>query len=146
MLEFRLETLATAPAACRLAKAAVAILADSLADCEIVHDFDLALTEACANAVRHAYRPGAPGTLQIVLRLFPEEAVEALVIDHGQGPPEDFGSAPPPGPGEEGGRGLIIIERLMDRMRLVRENGTTILSIGKNVGPGHWIAGRSSTC
>lgn len=146
MLEFRLETLATAQAARRLAKAAVAILADSLADCEVVHDFDLALTEACANAVRHAYKPDAPGALEIVLRLFPEEAVEALVIDHGQGPPVDFGSTPPPGPGEEGGRGLIIIGRLMDRMRLARENGTTILSIGKNVGPGHWVVGRAAPC
>ena len=37
MLEFRLETMATAPAACRLAKAAVAIKADTLADCEVDH-------------------------------------------------------------------------------------------------------------
>ncbi|EPR43891.1 putative anti-sigma regulatory factor, serine/threonine protein kinase [Desulfovibrio sp. X2] len=137
MLEFRLETTATAQAARRLAKAAVAVVADSVGLPEVVHDFDLALTEACANVVRHAYPKDAPGPLRIVVRLKPHAYVEAEVVDEGKGPPCQLTGAVPL-PEEEGGRGLFIIRNLMDSASLGREDGRTVIAMRKNVPSESW--------
>lgn len=141
MLDFRFSTLAVPQAARRLAKAAVAVLADSICAPDVVHDFDLALTEACANVVRHAYPRDAPGPVEIVLRLIPGEAVEAVVTDFGIGPPEDIASKVSPGPDDEGGRGLFIIKSLMDEADLHRSGGRTDVSMRKAVPAELWSSG-----
>jgi len=141
MLEFRFSTLAVPQAARRLAKAAVAVLADSLEAPDVLHDFDLALTEACANAVRHAYPQGAPGPVEIVLRLLPGEAVEAIVADAGMGPPEDLARKVSPGPDDEGGRGLFIIRSLMDEASLRRGDSRTEVRMRKTVPAPLWSTG-----
>jgi len=141
MLEFRFSTLAVPQAARRLAKAAVAVIADSICAPDAVHDFDLALTEACANVVRHAYPKDAPGPVEIVLRLIPGEAVEAVVTDFGIGPPEDLAKKVSPGPDDEGGRGLFIIKSLMDDAGLHRGEGRTDVSMRKAVAAELWAAG-----
>lgn len=142
MLEFRLSTLAVPQAARRLAKAAVAVLADALCAPDVVHDFDLALTEACANVVRHAYPPGEPGPVGIVLWLHPGESVQAMVTDQGKGPPPDAERDITPGPDSEGGRGLFIIKSLMDEATLVRREGSTEVFMRKNVPGELWNSGQ----
>lgn len=88
---------------------------------EDLEDAELAVTEACANAVEHAY-PGGDGAVEV--RLCPSErGIEVSVRDWGRG-------MPPPGElGEEGrGFGLAMIEGLAHTFD-VRTNGGTELSM-----------------
>jgi serine/threonine-protein kinase RsbW len=49
----------------------------------VLEDLKLALSEACGNAIQHAY-DGRPGSLAITFRLLPGE-LEISVADHGSG-------------------------------------------------------------
>ncbi|MBW0115391.1 SpoIIE family protein phosphatase [Pseudonocardia abyssalis] len=68
-------------------------------------DLQLALGEALANAVEHAYRDRAPGEYHYRLDQRPDGAVQVEVSDHGSWRP------PPADPGYRG-RGLLVIDRL----------------------------------
>jgi serine/threonine-protein kinase RsbW len=72
----------------------------------------LALTEACANVIRHAY-PDAEGTLDIRICLGPR-TVMIEVRDRGVGVGED----PAPQSGGPGGLGLPLIDMLADRVEI----------------------------
>jgi serine/threonine-protein kinase RsbW len=84
---------------------------------ETLGDLKLALTEACSNSVRHAYRDGINGTVEIRYELhFDRLVVE--VCDDGEG----FDPAALAADGEpdlaEGGLGIAIIEALADEFEL----------------------------
>jgi serine/threonine-protein kinase RsbW len=106
-------------ALCRLALAGLARMRP-VAD-ETLADMKLALTEACSNSVRHAYRDGREGLVEIVYRLHADRLV-IDVLDDGEGfqPPaahrnEDL---------DESGLGLAIIRALTDELHVAdRENG-----------------------
>src|SRR5262249_58023188 len=51
---------------------------------EALSDLKLALTEACTNSVRHAYREGRSGTVEIVYQIEPDRLV-VEVTDEGAG-------------------------------------------------------------
>jgi len=51
---------------------------------EILSDVKLAVSEACANAVIHAYPEGEPGLLDIEVSAQPKQ-LEVVVRDHGHG-------------------------------------------------------------
>src|SRR5215471_4937105 len=51
---------------------------------EALADMKLALTEACSNSVRHAYRDGREGVVEIVYDLRPE-SLTIEVLDDGPG-------------------------------------------------------------
>src|SRR5437868_14989820 len=70
---------------------------------ETLSDLKLALTEACTNSVRHAYREGRAGTVEIVYQIEPDRRV-VEVADDGQGlQPADFAGG---GRGDLSERGL----------------------------------------
>jgi serine/threonine-protein kinase RsbW len=51
---------------------------------ELVEDIRLAATEACTNVIRHAYRAGEDGPLEVLIR--PDgDRLELVVSDRGQG-------------------------------------------------------------
>jgi anti-sigma regulatory factor (Ser/Thr protein kinase) len=79
---------------------------------DLVEDMRLAVTEACTNVVRHAYRDGDPGPIDVVIR--PNgDRLELIVSDQGQG----LGpSADVAGPG----LGLPLISALADSVELQR--------------------------
>jgi anti-sigma regulatory factor (Ser/Thr protein kinase) len=80
------------------------------------NDLVLACAEACSNAVRHAYGPGA-GTVDIEARR-DDGAVEVVVRDFGRWRERR---------GQDGGRGLALIEALAPSMRIERsERGTVV--------------------
>jgi anti-sigma regulatory factor (Ser/Thr protein kinase) len=84
----------------------------------------LALTEACANVVRHAY-PGDPGMLDVSVCVEPE-TVLVVVKDRGVGVglADDRREPPESGPG---GLGLPLIDMLADRVEVApRHPGTSI--------------------
>jgi serine/threonine-protein kinase RsbW len=99
-----------------LARLALSGLARSLPlDQEEVADLKLAVTEACGNAVRHAYdeSEGSVGVAFVV----GQTSLEMIVEDHGSGidavgPPE-----PDPEP-LEGGMGMSIIRAVVDEVEV----------------------------
>ena len=75
-------------------------------------DLELALTEACANVVRHA--TGADG---IAIRLdMSEDRCAIDVADNGAG--FDAGALAEPTPDSDHGRGLFLIKSLSDNVRM----------------------------
>jgi len=83
---------------------------------ETLADLKLALTEACSNSVRHAYRDGREGVVEILYQLQPDRLVIEVSDD---GPGFDYVESE----GEdreltEGGLGLAIIRSLSDEFEL----------------------------
>ena len=88
---------------------------------ETLADLKLALTEACSNSVRHAYRDGRDGVVEIDYDLRPDRLVIEVSDD---GPGFDYVEAD----GEdrertEGGLGLAIIKSISDEFELVSRDG-----------------------
>ena len=108
-------------------------------DEEVLFDIDLAVEEASANVVQHAYRPGLAG--DILLRVeTTDESVRITLTDWGL--PFDLEGVTPfdmRGPAEtraKGGTGLRLIRSLMDGV--VRETasapgGPNVLMLSKHV-------------
>jgi serine phosphatase RsbU (regulator of sigma subunit)/anti-sigma regulatory factor (Ser/Thr protein kinase) len=80
-------------------------------------DLSLATSEACANAIEHAYGP-APGQLELSASISPSgEAVVAV---------RDFGSWREPR-GANRGRGLMLMQGLTDSVEVIQhDEGTTV--------------------
>jgi len=88
---------------------------------ETLADLKLALTEACSNSVRHAYRDGREGVVEIDYDLRHDRLVIEVSDD---GPGFDYVEAD----GEErelaeGGLGLAIIRSVSDEFELVTGDG-----------------------
>jgi serine/threonine-protein kinase RsbW len=101
---------------------------------ETLSDLKLALTEACTNSVRHAYREGRRGTVEIVYQLEPDRLV-VEVTDDGEG--FEFEAAGEGGNGElsEGGLGIAIIRAVADEVEIgERESGGSRLRFVKFLG------------
>ena len=83
---------------------------------ETLGDLKLAVSEACSNSVRHAYRDGRPGSVEIVYELHPDRLV-VEVLDGGEG----FSAGEVPrndGALTEGGLGIEIIRALADELEV----------------------------
>src|SRR3954462_6660712 len=99
---------------------------------ETLADLKLALTEACSNSVRHAYRDGRAGVAQIDYDLQPDRLVIEVSDD---GPGFDYVEAD----GEdreltEGGLGLAIIKSISDEFELSDRGGSgSRLRFAKNL-------------
>jgi serine/threonine-protein kinase RsbW len=99
---------------------------------DVLGDLKLALTEACTNSVRHAYRGGG-GLVDIVYELYADRLV-VVVADDGAGftPPGRRGEDDDPS--EEGGLGIAIIEALSDELEITqRETGGSRLRFVKKL-------------
>lgn len=81
---------------------------------ETLADLKLALTEACSNSVRHAYRE-ADGLVEILFELHADKLV-IEVADDGTG----FDPGPERGDDEfaEGGLGIAIIRAIVDELEI----------------------------
>ena len=97
------------PAVRRLLRCALSIFHVDRQDGD---DLELALTEACANVVRHA--AGADG-IDVCLDVA-EDHCAIDVADNGAG--FDADAVGDPGPDSERGRGLFLIRALSDRVRM----------------------------
>ena len=101
---------------------------------ETLSDLKLALTEACTNSVRHAYREGRAGTVEILYQIEADRLV-VEVADDGQG----FEAADLGGRGNgdlsEGGLGIAIIRAVADEVEIdERESGGSRLRFVKFLG------------
>lgn len=84
---------------------------------ETLGDLKLAVTEACSNSVRHAYRDGRAGAVQVIYELHPDRLV-VEVRDDGQGFTVGETAAGPDESLTEGGLGIAIIRELADELEL----------------------------
>ena len=89
------------------------------AEPESLEDAELAVTEACANVVEHAY-PGACGAVEV--RLCPSAAgIEVSVRDFGRGMPDASELAD-----GDRGYGLALIEGIASRLDVRHDGGTEL--------------------
>jgi serine/threonine-protein kinase RsbW len=98
---------------------------------EEIYQLQLAVDEACANVVRHAY-DGQGGHLELTIQAADDE-IQVIVRDWGE--PFDPQAVPPPdtaAPLEErplGGLGLYLMKQVMDRVdyQFNGTNGNTLI-------------------
>jgi serine/threonine-protein kinase RsbW len=100
---------------------------------EELDDLKIAVSEACTNAVQHAYKNNLQGEVNIGFGLY-SNRIEIMVADNGQS--FDFEQARKGlGPYKhhdsveflrEGGLGLYLIETLMDEVRIHCNVGVTV--------------------
>jgi serine/threonine-protein kinase RsbW len=92
---------------------------------------ELAVMEACANVVEHAYG-NRGGALRVVLRLGPA-SFSAAICDEGapfDGATQDVAL---PEPAAEGGRGLALLHTCMDRLEWRRVDGENRLLMTRSL-------------
>ncbi len=101
---------------------------------ETLSDLKLALTEACTNSVRHAYREGRSGTVEIVYQLEPDRLV-VEVTDDGQGFEPEALARGGNGDLNEGGLGIAIIRAVADEVEIgAQDSGGSRLRFVKFLG------------
>ena len=113
----------------RLSVAGIAPVAGLSA--EQLADLKLAVTEACANVVRHAYPEGERGDVN--LRMVVEDGVLSVeVTDSGQGMTELPGIVWDPAALHEQGMGLTIVDSVVDELEIDSPpNGGTVVRFRK---------------
>src|SRR3954469_17764255 len=79
----------------------------------------VAVGEACANAVEHAYRGREPGDVHVTAAVDVDGVLTVSVRDEGTWRPPDRD------PGDRG-RGLLIMRQMVDRVVLEEDHGTTV--------------------
>jgi serine/threonine-protein kinase RsbW len=89
---------------------------------EVIADVKLALTEACSNSVRHAYRE-APGVVEIRYEL-QDDRLAVEVSDEGGGFDPDV-LLGPEGELDEGGLGIAIIRAVTDELTIETRAGSS---------------------
>jgi serine/threonine-protein kinase RsbW len=105
----------------------------------VLADLKLAVTEACGNAVRHAYAD-AGGVVEVRFMVAPG-SIEIEVRDDGDSPQQGVGAVttlPLDGMPAESGMGLAIIEAVVDRVDVVaRSDGEpgTLVRMTKRLEP-----------
>jgi anti-sigma regulatory factor (Ser/Thr protein kinase) len=88
-----------------------------------VFDVVLCLEEACKNAIRFS---GSDREIDVTVAVSRHE-VDLVVRDHGVGfEPRDVDPAVPPDPFETQGRGLFLLNCLMDDVRIARDRGAIV--------------------
>lgn len=103
-------------------------------DYEIIEDLKIATSEAITNAIQHGYKGGIGGTIAIFFGIFPDR-LEVVIADSGRS--FDFSEVKGNiGPYHErkqtdllheGGLGLYLIESLMDEVKILQNEGVTVL-------------------
>lgn len=98
-----------------------------------IEDMKIAISEACTNAVQHAYKEEV-GEVTVGFGLF-DDRLEIMVADRGvsfdfEHLKQNIGPYEPSQEIEllpEGGLGLYLINTLMDEVKMTRSKGSTVL-------------------
>jgi serine phosphatase RsbU (regulator of sigma subunit)/DNA-binding response OmpR family regulator/anti-sigma regulatory factor (Ser/Thr protein kinase) len=97
---------------------------------QAVYDLTLAAGEACTNAIEHAYAPG-DASFDIEAQ-HEDDAVRVVVRDYGQWRPAR---------GQNRGRGLRLMEALMEEVVITRAQNGTIVEMRRALADGNGSAG-----
>jgi serine/threonine-protein kinase RsbW len=103
---------------------------------EEIEDIKIAVSEACTNAVQHAYPENKVGEVIIGFGIY-EDKLETMVADSGQSfnflqTKEELGpytESTTVDQLSEGGLGLYLIETLMDEVRVLNRSGVTVFMV-----------------
>ncbi len=101
-----------------------------------IEDLKIATSEACTNAVQHAYKNSEEGEVVVGFGLY-DDRLEVMIADNGKsfdfektknelGP---YSSTSPVDQLPEGGLGLYLMETLMDEVRVLVNSGVTVFMI-----------------
>lgn len=98
----------------------------------LAYHLNLVLTEAMANAIKHAHHGNAGKTVRVCIHI-EADLLCIEVYDQGQG--FDLDSLPPPDPGSlvDHGRGLFLIRTLMDEVEYRRGGKENVLIMKKRL-------------
>jgi anti-sigma regulatory factor (Ser/Thr protein kinase) len=99
---------------------------------EVANDVVVALNEAATNAVLYGSRGGQP--IQVLVHVT-DGWVEASVLDHGPQPPPGRPADTDSGELRVGGRGLGLLRRLMDEVRMERVKLGTRVTLRRAIRP-----------
>jgi serine phosphatase RsbU (regulator of sigma subunit)/anti-sigma regulatory factor (Ser/Thr protein kinase) len=100
-------------------------LREAEVDETILQDLVLAVGEALANAVEHAYRPGEHGRIEFRVTLDAEGVLQAAI--------RDFGRWRPPRWNPDRGRGIGMMEQLTDALDVsTSEEGTHVVMVRRS--------------
>jgi serine/threonine-protein kinase RsbW len=103
---------------------------------EEIEDIKIAVSEACTNAVQHAYPDEESGEVIVGFGIY-EDKLETMVADSGKsfnflqtknelGPYTESSTVDQL---SEGGLGLYLIETLMDEVRVLNRSGVTVFMV-----------------
>ena len=103
---------------------------------EEIEDIKIAISEACTNAVQHAYSKDENGEVIVGFDVY-EDKLELMVVDNGKsfnfqhtknelGPYTESSTVDQL---TEGGLGLYLIETLMDEVRVLNGSGVTVFMV-----------------
>lgn len=103
---------------------------------EEIEDIKIAVSEACTNAVQHAYPSDEVGEVIVGFGIY-EDKLETMVADSGKsfnflqtknelGPYTESSTVDHL---TEGGLGLYLIETLMDEVRVLNRSGVTVFMV-----------------
>nr|WP_263324197.1 anti-sigma B factor RsbW [Neobacillus sp. Marseille-Q6967] len=103
---------------------------------EEIEDIKIAVSEACTNAVQHAYPSDEGGEVIVGFGIY-EDKLETMVADSGKsfnflqtknelGPYTESSTVDQL---TEGGLGLYLIETLMDEVRVLNRSGVTVFMV-----------------
>jgi serine/threonine-protein kinase RsbW len=101
----------------------------------VLADLKLAVTEACGNAVRHAY-PESAGTVRVRYEVV-DDLIAIEVEDRGGGVGERAPAEDPDDLLVESGMGLAIIQAVVDQLEIDgrRDHGGTLVRMQKRLLP-----------
>jgi serine/threonine-protein kinase RsbW len=103
----------------------------------VADDVVLALHEVATNAVLHGSSGGQP--IQVVVHIT-NDWVEASVLDHGPQPPPGLSAETDTDELRAGGRGLWLLGRLVDEVRIERVRLGTRVTLRRASGPAGTLA------
>jgi serine/threonine-protein kinase RsbW len=103
----------------------------------VADDVVLALHEVATNAVLHGSSGGQP--IQVVVHIT-NDWVEASVLDHGPQPPPGVSADTDTHELRAGGRGLWLLGRLVDEVRIERVRLGTRVTLRRALGPAGTLA------
>lgn len=105
---------------------------------DALFDIDLAVEEACTNIVRHAYRTGHEGDIEVSVEAT-DDAVRITLTDWGRAFDGDAAHLAVDVPAEvraQGGMGVLLIHELMDevtRTTAAAPGGSNVLTMVKHI-------------
>ncbi|MFK9091507.1 anti-sigma B factor RsbW [Bacillus salipaludis] len=108
---------------------------------EEIEDMKIAVSEACTNAVQHAYHKDEGGEVIIGFGIY-QDKLEIVVADSGKSfnflrTKEELGPYTESSTVDqlsEGGLGLYLIETLMDEVRVLNHSGVTVFMVKNRSG------------
>ena len=103
----------------------------------VADDVVLALHEVATNAVLHGSSGGQP--IQVVVHIT-NDWVEASVLDHGPQPPPGLSAETDTDELRAGGRGLWLLGRLVEEVRIERVRLGTRVTLRRAIGPAGTLA------